>query len=120
MSNLARQLDRKNVQQSFSKNKATVQPKIKSKITSGEKFLYFLTVIGLVVAMFLVISTYATIYITNSEIHSLQRDIKGQTINNEALQLQVTELSAPDRILEIATKKLGMSLDDKNVKVVQN
>ncbi|MCT8139030.1 cell division protein FtsL [Anaerobacillus sp. CMMVII] len=95
-------------------------PRVKSRITSGEKFLYFTTIIGVAFAAYLIISTYASIYITNSEIHALERSINNQVTNNEALQLQVTELSAPDRILQIATEQLGMTLNDKNVKVVQN
>jgi cell division protein FtsL len=82
--------------------------------------LYFTTLVGVVFATYLIISTYAAIYITNNEVHALERTIKNQTTNNEALQLQVTELSAPDRILKIATEKLGMTLNDKNVKVVKN
>ncbi len=118
MSNLARQLETKH-KHSISTSKET-KTLTKSRITIGEKVLYFTTVIGLVFATYLVISTYADIYITNHEIHSLERSISEQTTNNEALQLQVTELSAPDRILQIATEQLGMVLNDKNVKVVQN
>ncbi|OIJ17739.1 cell division protein FtsL [Anaerobacillus alkalidiazotrophicus] len=121
MSNLARKLERKKVYDTTEYQQQN-QPQIKRKlrITSGEKFLYFSTVVGLVFASYLVISTFASIYIVNSEIHTLERSISAQATNNEALQLQVTELSAPDRILYIATNELGMSLNDKNVKVVQN
>jgi cell division protein FtsL len=120
MSNLARQLERKQIQESVSRELNNPLKKTKSKISSGEKFLYFTTLVGVVFATYLIISTYAAIYITNNEVHALERTIKNQTTNNEALQLQVTELSAPDRILKIATEKLGMTLNDKNVKVVKN
>jgi cell division protein FtsL len=120
MSNLARQLERKQFQDTKTREQLKPSRKVKSRITSGEKFLYFTTVIGVVFASYLIISTYASIYIANNEIHALERSINNQVTNNEALQLQVTELSAPDRILQIATEQLGMTLNDKNVKVVQN
>ncbi|RXI98109.1 cell division protein FtsL [Anaerobacillus alkaliphilus] len=118
MSNLARQFETK--QNHTISTNVQNKPLRKNRITSGEKFLYFTTIFGIVFATYLVISTYASIYITNSEIHSLERSINEQITNNEALQLQVTELSAPDRILQIAKDQLGMTLNDKNVKVVQN
>lgn len=120
MSNLARQLETKQIQDIATRTRTKPVIRTKNRISSGEKFLYFTTVIGVVFATYLVISTYAAIYITNNEIHTLERSINNQVTNNEALQLQVTELSAPDRILQIATEKLGMTLNDKNVKVVSN
>lgn len=118
MSNLARQLEKKQINDVASKKQ---QNTIKKKrLSNGEKFLYFSTIVGIVFATYLVISTYAAIYITNNEIHALEMSINNQVTNNEALQLQVTELSAPDRILQIAKEELGMTLNDKNVKVVKN
>ncbi|UTW69175.1 hypothetical protein KHA80_19185 [Anaerobacillus sp. HL2] len=37
---------------------------------------------------------FAAIYVTNSEIHTLEKSINTQKTSNEALRLQVTELSA--------------------------
>lgn len=121
MSSLARQLERKRIDKAPDHQRQVNQETSpRRRITSGERLLYFVTLIGLVLATYLVISNYAAIYIANNEIYSLQKSINTQTISNEALQLQVTELSAPERILEIATEELGMTLDDKNVKVVKN
>lgn len=121
MSNLARELERKPIINSPQKQKQVqLQSTGKRKITSGERVLYFFTIIGVVFATYLIISTYASIYIINKDIHNLELSIKQQSASNEALELQVTELSAPDRILKIATENLGMTLDDKKVKVVQN
>lgn len=121
MSSLARQLERKRVVEAPDHQRQVNQETYKKRwITSGERFLYFATIIGLVLATYLIISNYASIYIVNNDIHTLQTSISTQAINNEALQLQVTELSAPDRILQIATEQLGMTLNDKNVTVVQN
>ncbi len=123
MSNLARQLERKKIAgdtQHQQRTKTLSEKTSKHRITVGERFLYFATILGVVFATYFIISTYASIYIVNKEIHTLERTIAAQTTDNEALHLQVTELSAPDRILKIAKDKLGMELNDKNVKVVQN
>lgn len=121
MSNLARQLERKRIVETTERN-TEIRRKESSKrrIPVGERLLYFATLIGVVAACYFIISTYASIYITNKEIHQLETSITAQVTNNEALHLQVTELTAPDRILKIAKDELGMELNDKNVKVVQN
>jgi cell division protein FtsL len=121
MSNLARQLERKRLNDTSQHRKQIVREGAsKKRISVGERFLYFTTLVGLVFATYFIISTYASIYIVNKEIHTLESSIAAQTTNNEALNLQVTELSAPDRILKIAKEELGMELNDKNVKVVKN
>ncbi len=120
MSNLARKLEKKQIQNLAQQKQLIPQLKTKFQITRGEKVLYFSTLVGVIFAAYLIISTYAAIYITNNEIHTLEQAVSSQVITNEALQLQVTELSAPDRILQIATETLGMTLNDKNVKVVKN
>jgi cell division protein FtsL len=121
MGNLARQLERKRIAD-IPDHQRQVQQEISKKlrITPGEKFLYLTTLIGVVFATYFIISMYASIYIVNKDIHSLESSISAQMLNNEALQLQVTELSDPNRILQIATNQLGMTLNDKNVKVIQN
>ena len=124
MSNLARQLeqkkliDRREIQEP--QRQGQQFPIRKKPISKGEKTLYMLTLIGVVFATYLVLSAYASTYIANKEIHQLQTSINEQVQKNEALRLQVTELSAPDRILKIATEELGMTLNDQNVRVVRN
>ncbi|WP_096199253.1 cell division protein FtsL [Bacillus sp. FJAT-45350] len=121
MSNLARKLESQQVV------RKKVQPKqkpalrrVRSTITRGEKAIVgFLLVAGVGLSSF-ILANYASIYTVNQEIHTLERSIQQQAQVNDGLQLQVVELSAPDRILHIATEKLGMTLDDNKVKVIQN
>lgn len=94
--------------------------RIRSKITLGEKLIMFMMTIALFITLTVIVQQYASIYITNKEIYQLEREISLQTQKNEGLALQVTELSAPERILSLAYEKLGMTLDDNKVKVVQN
>ncbi|MEB1809986.1 MAG: cell division protein FtsL [Bacillaceae bacterium] len=123
MSNLARQYQQqqqpKETQGHQPKQTKAPKPK-KFSFTRGEKGIALLAVVALSVAVTFILANYASVYSMNRDIHNLQRDIQQQSQVNEGLQLQVIELSAPDRILHIATEKLGMSLDDNKVKVIQN
>lgn len=122
MSSLARQYQQQQqpIQpQEQQKRKRQVQKK-QSSITKGEKGLVLLLVLAAALVGAIMIANYASLYSYNRDIHNLERTIQQQTQVNEGLQLQVIELSAPDRILHIATEKLGMTLDDNSVKVIQN
>jgi len=122
MSNLARQYQQqRNPNPTFEPKKQTVAKQVKnSSISKGEKVIYTFVVLTLVAIAVTIISNYAFIYQSNLEIHQTERAIQQQMQINEGLQLQVIELSAPDRILHIATETLGMTLNDNNVKVIQN
>lgn len=100
--------------------KRTVRILKKNKFTNGEKGLFLLFFVILLVFVAFMISNQARIYSMERDIYKLEQKIGEQSLVNEALQLQVIELSAPDRILHIATEQLGMTLDDNKVKVVQN
>lgn len=90
------------------------------RITFGEKVIgSILVFIGLVIFS-VIVHNSASIYSTNKEIHELNEVIAAQTEKNGGLLLQVVELQDPDRILNLATNELGMTLDDNKVKVVQN
>lgn len=94
--------------------------RIKTKVTLGEKFIVAAMIAAAFAILSVVIFNYASIYSTNKEIYQLEATIGQQIQKNEGLTLQVVELSAPDRILNLAYEELGMDLDDDKVKVVQN
>lgn len=94
--------------------------RVRSTVTLGEKLIFGLLAFATFAVLGLVIYNYSMIYTVNKEVYQLELSIQKQTQTNEGLALQRTELSAPDRILTIATEELGMSLDDNKVKVVQN
>lgn len=121
MSNLARQIERRQTIEIDQRSKKVVtHAPQKQNITLVEKMLGFVTLGGIVLSACIVISTYASTYMVNRDIQLLENSIYQQETLNEALSIQVTELSTPDRIVNIATEKLGMTLNDQNVKVVQN
>ena len=121
MSNLARQLNRRQIVETDQRGKQVVtHAPQKHGVTSFERLLGFISLVGFVFITCIIISTFASTYMVNREIQLLESSIYQQETVNEALSIQVTELSTPDRIVNIATEKLGMTLNDQNVKVVQN
>lgn len=90
----------------------------KRKITRGEKLIYSMAVPVILAFSFLIISNYATLYSLNHDKQTTETNITEQESMNDALALQVTELSDPDRILTIAQSELGMTMNDGQVHVV--
>lgn len=84
-------------------------------ISTGEKWLYSLFTIAIIIASVIVVFYSASIDSTNRDIHSLERDIQNMKLQSQSLELEVKELSKPDRILEIA-KKAGMDIRFAEVK----
>ncbi|ADU30856.1 cell division protein FtsL [Evansella cellulosilytica] len=97
------------------KQQPSKQKVFKGGITKGEKVIFSAAIIAVVMVLFMVISNYASIYITNHQIQQTERGIQQQVNANEALNLQVMELSDPERILSEA-KEMGMVLDPNNVR----
>lgn len=118
MSNLAYKYQ----QQHSQKKQVEVQKKAvyieRGRITKGEKLLWMMLTMAVVAASIFMVSNYATIYNINTSIQQVEAEQQAQIKQNEELQVKVTELSAPDRIIDIAEDKLGMQLNDQNVEVI--
>lgn len=121
MSNLARKLQQ---EQHTEQQTQTVQaPKVAKKkktwLSPGEKILG-LALTGVVCfGAVQIVSNQAAIYEVNKEIQQTEKSIQEQTRVNGDLQMQVSELSTYERIWEKA-KKMGLKLNENNVKVVQD
>lgn len=99
--------------------KTKVKTKVyKGGVTRGEKFIYSLAVPFIMALGFMIISNYASIYSLNHDHQTTEASISQQESMNDALTLQVKELSDPERILSIAQTELGMSLNDEQVHVL--
>ena len=85
--------------------------------TPGEKFLFI--IFAVVVASFAIsiLHTLGEIQTVSMEIQSIEREITEVSNNNVDLKVRVSELSTHERIWEKA-KELGLTLNEKNVKVV--
>lgn len=95
------------------------QPKTrKARLFSvREKFLFI--IFAVVVASFAVslLHTQGEIQTMSMEIQKVEREITEANNNNVDLKVRVSELSTHERIWEKA-KELGLTLNEKNVKVV--
>lgn len=90
----------------------------KAIISSKEKLFYLVSVIILAVLAGLVISGYAIISENNYKVQELKKNIIKINQENEMLELEIAELSSPDRILNIAQKDLGMTLNEDRIIVL--
>ncbi|MBD8031648.1 MULTISPECIES: cell division protein FtsL [Solibacillus] len=92
------------------------KPKLKL-FSAREKFLF--VIFTVIVAFFAVsiLHTQGEIQTLSMEIQSIERDIAEVNNNNTDLKVQVSERSTHQRIWEKA-KELGLTLNEKNVKVV--
>ncbi|AXF55477.1 cell division protein FtsL [Salicibibacter kimchii] len=97
----------------------TVRNRVEKRFTRGEKYLMAMIGIAIVVTAVLMVSNYASMYGLEQEISQLQSEINQQQQYNEGLEHQVSELSDPERILEIAQDN-GMELNDDNVTVLDH
>lgn len=86
-------------------------------ITGKEKVLYITFVIAVALVAVSILHTRGQIQTTTIEIQKLESEIQGITKENVELKVQVSELSTYERIWEKA-KELGLTLNEKNVKVV--
>lgn len=90
----------------------------RSWITKGEKIIYSLIGIALVIACYFIVSYSAQTDQINRDIQGLESTINNQRVHNENLQFKIDELSKPDRIMAIA-EKLGLKIQDAKVKRAQ-
>ncbi|WP_158735456.1 cell division protein FtsL [Alteribacillus sp. YIM 98480] len=119
MDNLARQLQRQKQEKQVVQQQVQ-QHSIQRKVTKGEKLIITGMLMAVILASLLVVTNYANIYAQEREISSLNHSINQQSDINKSLELEVSELSAPDRIMHYAKEELGMELNDDKVKVIQN
>jgi cell division protein FtsL len=118
MSNLARKLQQEQQQRTV-QVPAKAPARRTSILTPGEKIMMF--VFGAIVcfgATFMV-SKQAAIYEVNKEIQIIEGNIQEQQKINSDLEVQISELSTYERIKQV-TEKLGLTLNENNVKGVEN
>ncbi|MFB6466538.1 cell division protein FtsL [Cytobacillus sp. Hz8] len=120
MGNLARTLQQEETQKKkYQKELAPKKAEIsKSWFSPGEKILGLIFGAALCFGGVHVISNQAMIYNMNKNIQETETSIQDQKKVNNDLKMQVSELSTYDRIITKA-KKLGLKLNENNVKVVQ-
>ncbi|PLR77490.1 cell division protein FtsL [Bacillus sp. V3-13] len=117
MSNLARKLQQEQQQRHVEvPKKASVK---RPWLTPGEKFLGIVFAAVISMGAIHIVSSQAAIYEVNKDIQVLESSIQEQQKVNGDLENQVEELSTSERIRAEA-EKLGLKLNENNVKVVQD
>jgi len=118
LSNLARNYQTQPIETSAQPKTKRLREGRTSVITPGEKILLAAFAIMFCFLAVKIVSNEASIYQVNRELQVAEGVIDKQEKANTDLKIQVSELSAYDRILDKA-KELGLNLKDKNVKVVE-
>ncbi|NMD69403.1 cell division protein FtsL [Bacillus sp. DNRA2] len=116
MSNLAKKLQQDIQKREIQQTKTAVERKV--LFSPGEKILALLFGACICIGSVQIVSNAAEIYKVNKGIQDVEAQIQEQQKVNGDLTVQVAELSTYERIWSIATKELGLQLND-NVKVVQ-
>lgn len=93
----------------------TVKVRKKRWITKGEKVLYSLIGICLIMSGFMIVSYSSATDAINRDIQTLEQTINEQHVQNENLHFEVKELSKPERIMSIAEEN-GLKIQDTKVK----
>lgn len=96
-------------------NKQTKVHVEKRWITPGEKFLYSVFGVLVIISLVYVVHFSSTMDTVNREVQRLEGEIVSQQTKNDNLTYQVKELSNPDRILSIA-KENGLKIQNTQVK----
>lgn len=87
-------------------------------VTKGEKVLYTIVGVCLIIGCVLMVSYSSSTDTLNREIESLEKDVQNQQVKNEGLLFEMKELSNPDRITRIAREN-GFQIQDAEVKQAQ-
>ena len=95
--------------------RVTVKVRKQSWITTGEKVIYSIVGIGLIIMSYYFVTYSSTTDSLNREIQSLEKEIELKQIENESLAYEVKELSRPDRIKGIADE-YGLKIQNTKVK----
>ncbi|KGR84012.1 cell division protein FtsL [Lysinibacillus odysseyi] len=86
-------------------------------ISGKEKVLYITFIVAVAIFAVSLLHTQGQIQTTTMEVQKIESEVQEITKKNEDLKVQVSELSTYERIWEKA-KELGLTLNEKNVKVV--
>lgn len=88
-------------------------------ISGREKFLILILTLAVIGLAIMSLQVQSEINAVNMDIKTLEGEVAAVSNENVDLQVQVGELSTYERIWEKA-QELGLTLNEKNVKVVPN
>ena len=89
----------------------------KRRVTKGEKILWSMAAITLLILSIMIVGKQAHIYENTKAVSDLEQKISTAEKTNKDLQVQVQDLQQPERIINFA-KENGLKLNTNNVKLV--
>lgn len=92
----------------------------KNSIPAKEKLTYLFAVSLFVMTLSILLSLNAQISQTNYEIQHIERETEAVRKQITELDMKVQALAAPERIMTIATEKLGLTSKGASVKILSN
>ena len=104
--------------QSFELQKGLIKMKQRNKtikMLKGEKILYFLLVLAIILFPISTVLSKAILSETNITLEQMKTRVNTQEGINESLSMQVDELASLDKIQEVAESK-GMTYNNNNIK----
>ena len=87
----------------------------KIKLLKGEKLMYFLLILVMLLIPIGNVLTQALLSETNIEVEKLESKIASQEKTNQSLDMQINELASLENIKAIADK-YGLSYNNDNIK----
>ncbi|WBX79655.1 cell division protein FtsL [Virgibacillus salarius] len=87
-------------------------------ITKGEKLIYSIIGVCIIVAGLYMVSFSSSTDTVNRELQQLESKVKLQQAVNDQLSYELKELSRPERIINMAEKN-GLKIQDTKVKQAQ-
>jgi len=87
----------------------------KNKVTPFEKFLYFITIVLIVLSPLVVVFEKSTLSKMNYDVEKIKKQIASQEKENESLQMKKDELTSLDNIQKIIKEK-GLEYNNDNIK----
>lgn len=100
------------------KQQVTVKVRKQGWITKGEKALYSIIGVAMILACAFVVSYASSTYALNKELQSLEKTVQVQQEANAILSFEVERLSLPERITRIA-KDNGFKIQGAEIKHAQ-
>ncbi len=93
--------------------------KARVKLCSGEKMLYGLAVICLVLTMATQVFAGASVGNLSMSVEKLRFELKEQEKQNESLTMKVNELTSFDKVKEVV-KEMGLAYNNDNIIIVND
>ena len=89
------------------------------KAFKGEKIIWFIILLLLVLTPVLHVYTKAELSETNIQVEQLKQNIEEQSNVNESLNMKINELASLDKIRAVASEE-GLSYNNDNIKVIED